>query len=126
VVVIVASFTKADADNLHPFTEGVKGPGGASGIFQALALSYHAYVGYDALTNAAEEVRPAAQLTRVVSCLCPVYAWWSSGGHGLAWLHSMMLLAVSLHGTAFLAWRGMSWHGLNALAFLHCLSCCFI
>ncbi|GAB4819071.1 hypothetical protein N2152v2_006117 [Parachlorella kessleri] len=55
VVVIVACFTKADTDNLQPFSEATQGEGGAQGIFQAMAISYHAYIGYDALTNAAEE-----------------------------------------------------------------------
>ena len=75
VVVIVACFTKADTDNLQPFSEATQGEGGAQGIFQAMAISYHAYIGYDALTNAAEEVG----MPRAVCCMrYGMRVWWKS------------------------------------------------
>ncbi|EIT85266.1 amino acid permease-associated protein [Fictibacillus macauensis ZFHKF-1] len=47
-------------ENWHPFT-----PFGFSGVFQAAALVFFAYIGFDAVTSAAEEVKnPAKDLPR--------------------------------------------------------------
>lgn len=56
---IVAAFTKADPANLQPFllTNGETGSG-LGGMFNAAAVCFGVtYLGYDALTNAAEEAR---------------------------------------------------------------------
>ncbi|KAK4440382.1 Cationic amino acid transporter 5 [Sesamum alatum] len=50
--VIVAGFAHAKTSNLKPFT-----PHGAKGIFQAAAIVYFAYGGFDSIATMAEETR---------------------------------------------------------------------
>lgn len=59
LLVAVAAFTEADPANAADpsFT-----PGGAEGVFYGVSICYYAYVGFDALTNAAEEVRAGGAL----------------------------------------------------------------
>jgi hypothetical protein len=72
LVIIVASFTKADPANLRPFTQPPDpktADGGAAGIFQAMAISFYSYAGFDALTNAAEEVGAQSSVVRLAGRL---------------------------------------------------------
>ncbi|GMH26062.1 hypothetical protein Nepgr_027905 [Nepenthes gracilis] len=50
--IIIAGLTKADTKNYTPFT-----PFGARGIFQASAVLFFAYVGFDAVSTMAEETK---------------------------------------------------------------------
>ncbi|KAL3523153.1 hypothetical protein ACH5RR_015987 [Cinchona calisaya] len=52
VFVIVAGFAHADTSNLSPFL-----PHGAEGVFQAAAIVYFAYGGFDNIATMAEETR---------------------------------------------------------------------
>lgn len=52
VFIIVAGLTHADTKNLTPFV-----PYGPSGIFQASAVLFFAYVGFDAVSTMAEETK---------------------------------------------------------------------
>ncbi|XP_057971348.1 cationic amino acid transporter 1 [Malania oleifera] len=56
VFIIVAGFTKADLKNYTPFA-----PFGARGIFQASAVLFFAYVGFDAVATMAEETKNPAR-----------------------------------------------------------------
>lgn len=71
-MVAVAAFTEADLANAADpsFT-----PDGAEGVFYGVSICYYAYVGFDALTNAAEEVRAG-----------PGAGWrWGAAGWGGVW-----------------------------------------
>ena len=50
ILVIVAGMTVANSKNLHPFA-----PKGSSGVVQASAYVFFAYIGFDAVSNTAEE-----------------------------------------------------------------------
>ena len=54
VVIAVASFTKADASNMHPFTQPAQNctgdHSGAEGVFTAVAITYYGGLGW--LTSA--------------------------------------------------------------------------
>ena len=50
LLVIVAGMTVANSKNLHPFA-----PKGSSGVVQASAYVFFAYIGFDAVSNTAEE-----------------------------------------------------------------------
>ncbi|KAF8390856.1 hypothetical protein HHK36_023155 [Tetracentron sinense] len=52
VFVIIAAFTHANTSNLKPFA-----PNGAEGIFQAAAIVYFAYGGFDNIATMAEETK---------------------------------------------------------------------
>ncbi|KAK4487976.1 hypothetical protein RD792_003715 [Penstemon davidsonii] len=52
IFVIIAGFTHAKASNLEPFL-----PNGAEGVFQAAAIVYFAYGGFDAIATMAEETK---------------------------------------------------------------------
>ncbi|KAK8970522.1 Cationic amino acid transporter 5 [Platanthera guangdongensis] len=56
VFVIVAGFAHADAKNLTPFM-----PYGAKGVFQAAAIVYFAYGGFDNIATMAEETKNPAR-----------------------------------------------------------------
>ena len=49
MLVIVAGMTVANSNNLHPFARG------GSGVVQASAYVFFAYIGFDAVSNTAEE-----------------------------------------------------------------------
>ena len=50
MLVIIAGMTVANSNNLHPFA-----PKGSSGVVQASAYVFFAYIGFDAVSNTAEE-----------------------------------------------------------------------
>ncbi|KAL3833826.1 hypothetical protein ACJIZ3_008562 [Penstemon smallii] len=52
IFVIIAGFTHAKASNLEPFL-----PNGAEGVFQAAAIVYFAYGGFDNIATMAEETK---------------------------------------------------------------------
>lgn len=52
IFVIIAGFAHADTSNLKPFM-----PNGARGIFQAAAIVYFAYLGFDSIATMAEETK---------------------------------------------------------------------
>ncbi|KAF6142850.1 hypothetical protein GIB67_002714 [Kingdonia uniflora] len=54
--VIVAGFVKADTSNLTPFF-----PNGANGVFQASAVLFWAYTGFDMIATMAEETKKPAK-----------------------------------------------------------------
>ncbi|KAM5587498.1 hypothetical protein ABKV19_006109 [Rosa sericea] len=54
--IIIAGLTKADTDNYKEFA-----PNGARGIFQASAVLFFAYVGFDAVSTMAEETKNPAR-----------------------------------------------------------------
>jgi APA family basic amino acid/polyamine antiporter len=55
IFIIIAGLTKADAKNYTQFA-----PFGARGIFQASAILFFAYVGFDAVSTMAEETKNPA------------------------------------------------------------------
>ena len=73
LTVIVAAFTQADPGHLSPFTPDASGggPAGAHATVHAAAVTFLSYLGFDALTNAAEEVRVRA----CPSALCASSKW---------------------------------------------------
>ena len=62
VVVCIAGYTQGSTQNLHPFFDRSYGD---DGVFMGASLVFFTYLGWDAIGNAAEEVRRPT-----VVCLC--------------------------------------------------------
>ena len=70
--IIVIGFAKGNIKNLtqpaNPTNPGGFAPYGANGVFNAAAIVYFSYIGYDAVSTMAEEVRyPATNIPIGVS-----------------------------------------------------------
>jgi amino acid transporter len=71
--IIVISFAKGDVKNLtepaNPTNPGGFAPYGVNGVFNAAAVVYFSYIGYDAVSTMAEEVKyHATDIPIGVSC----------------------------------------------------------